>query len=188
MTSTRLQRELKKKRPFDVPEQEAALGLVRTNDRLQIQFTRLFRKFGLTPSQYNVLRILRGEGGPLPILEIAERTVTVVPGITGLIDRLESAGLVARTLCRRSPCNLRGPHGQGRQNARQNRPTACGAASEANGNPFAHRIGRTYATARQSARRSSGRRALAAPLLSTAFPPPPVFLPKYFICQLIAGV
>lgn len=96
MTSTRLQRELKKKRPFDVPEQEAALGLVRTNDRLQIRFTRLFRKFGLTPSQYNVLRILRGERGALPILEIAERTVTVVPGITGLIDRLESAGLVAR--------------------------------------------------------------------------------------------
>jgi DNA-binding MarR family transcriptional regulator len=35
----------------------------------------------------------------LPILEIAERTVTVVPGITGLIDRLEQAGLVNRARC-----------------------------------------------------------------------------------------
>jgi DNA-binding MarR family transcriptional regulator len=94
--STRLQQELKKKQPFNVPSQAAALGLVRTNDRLQIQFARLFRQYGLTPSQYNVLRILRGEGAPLPILEIAERTVTVVPGITGLIDRLEAAGLVSR--------------------------------------------------------------------------------------------
>ena len=94
--STRLQQELKKKQPFDVPSQAAALGLLRTNDRLQIQFARLFRQYELTPSQYNVLRILRGEAAPLPILEIAERTVTVVPGITGLIDRLEAAGLVSR--------------------------------------------------------------------------------------------
>jgi MarR family transcriptional regulator, 2-MHQ and catechol-resistance regulon repressor len=35
----------------------------------------------------------------LPILEIASRTVTVVPGITGLIDRLEQAGMVNRLRC-----------------------------------------------------------------------------------------
>ncbi|HEY4312408.1 MAG TPA: MarR family transcriptional regulator [Pirellulales bacterium] len=99
MTTTRLQHELKKRRPFDSVEQEAALNIVRTNDQLQIRFSRLFREFELTPSQYNVLRILRGEGQPLPILEIANRTITVVPGITGLIDRLEEAGLVARQRC-----------------------------------------------------------------------------------------
>lgn len=95
----RIQHELKKKQPFEVAEQAAALGLVRTTDQLQIHFTRLFRQYRLTPSQYNVLRILRGEGAPLPILEIASRTVTVVPGITGLIDRLEASGLVKRTRC-----------------------------------------------------------------------------------------
>lgn len=96
---TRLQQELKKKRPFESPEQEAALNIVRTNDQLQIRFARLFREYGLTSSQYNVLRILRGEGKPLPILEIAERTITVVPGITGLIDRLEEAEFVERKRC-----------------------------------------------------------------------------------------
>ncbi len=99
MNATRLQHELKKKRPFDSAEQEAALNIVRTNDQLQIRFARLFREYGLTPSQYNVLRILRGEGQPLPILEIANRTITVVPGITGLIDRLEQAELVSRERC-----------------------------------------------------------------------------------------
>jgi DNA-binding MarR family transcriptional regulator len=94
-----LQHELKKKRPFDLPEQEAALSVVRTSDQLQIRFARLLREHGLTPSQYNVLRILRGEGRPLPILEIASRTITVVPGITGLIDRLEQAGFVNRLRC-----------------------------------------------------------------------------------------
>ena len=90
MANPKLQHELKKKRPFDSPEQEAALNLLRTNDQLQIRFARLFREHGLTTSQYNVLRILRGEGKPLPILEIASRMITVVPGITGLIDRLEA--------------------------------------------------------------------------------------------------
>lgn len=99
MKSTKLQQELKKKGPFESPEQEAALSVLRTNDQLQIHFARLFREYGLTPSQYNILRILRGEGKPLPILEIASRTVTVVPGITGLIDRLEQAGFVNRLRC-----------------------------------------------------------------------------------------
>jgi DNA-binding MarR family transcriptional regulator len=92
----KLQQELRKKRPFDQPEEEAVLNLLRTSDRVQICFARLFREHGLTNSQYNILRILRGEGRPLPILEVAARTITVVPGITGLIDRLERAGLVAR--------------------------------------------------------------------------------------------
>lgn len=94
-----LQQELKKRRPFDSLEQETALNIFRAADQLQIRFTRLFREHGLTAPQYNVLRILRGEGKPLPILEIAQRTIAVVPGITGLIDRLEQADLVSRQRC-----------------------------------------------------------------------------------------
>ena len=99
MKTPKLQQELKKKRPFGSREEEATLNIVRTSDQLQIRFARLLREHGLTPSQYNVLRILRGEGKPLPILEIASRTITVVPGITGLIDRLEQAGFVNRLRC-----------------------------------------------------------------------------------------
>src|ERR671931_1328454 len=99
MATPKLQHELKKKRPFESPEQEAALSILRTSDQLQIRFARLLREHGLTPSQYNVLRILRGEGKPLPILEIASRTIAVVPGITGLIDRLEQASFVNRLRC-----------------------------------------------------------------------------------------
>jgi DNA-binding MarR family transcriptional regulator len=91
-----LQREIKKRHPFESPEQEAMLNLVRTNDRFQFRFARLFREHGLTPSQYNVLRILRGEGKPLPCLEIADRMIAAVPAITGLIDRLEAMNLVTR--------------------------------------------------------------------------------------------
>src|SRR6266849_10233165 len=100
MTTPKLQHELKKKRPFESPEEETLLSVVRTSDQLQIRFARLLREYGLTsPTQYNILRILRGEGKPLPILEIASRTITIVPGITGLIDRLEKAGFVVRQRC-----------------------------------------------------------------------------------------
>ena len=94
-----LKHELKKKRPFNSIEQEATLNILRTSDQLQNRMGRLFRDYGLTPSQYNVLRILRGEGKPLPSLEIASRTIQVVPAITGLIDRLEKQGLVKRERC-----------------------------------------------------------------------------------------
>ncbi|MEW4488818.1 MarR family transcriptional regulator [Thalassoglobus sp. JC818] len=99
MMSGKLQSELKKRNPFDLPEQEAMLNLLRTNDQFENRFGRLFRKFGLTASQYNVLRILRGEGDPMPCLEVANRMIQVVPAITGLIDRLEKAELVTRDRC-----------------------------------------------------------------------------------------
>ncbi len=96
MAEGRLQRELKKKRPFASAEEEALLNLWRTHDQFQIRFVRFFREFGLTASQYNVLRILRGEGQPLPCLEIADRLITAVPAITGLVDRLEAMELITR--------------------------------------------------------------------------------------------
>jgi DNA-binding MarR family transcriptional regulator len=92
----KLQQEIKKKQPFDSLEQEAMLNILRTNDRYGICFTRLFRDHGLTSTQYNILRILRGEGKPLPCLEIAARLLAVVPGITGLLDRLEKDHWVRR--------------------------------------------------------------------------------------------
>ncbi len=59
---SRLKDELKKRRPFDSLEQEAILNILRTSDQYHNRLGRLFREYGLTPSQYNVLRILRGEG------------------------------------------------------------------------------------------------------------------------------
>lgn len=99
MASGNLQRELKKKRPFNSPSQEAVLNILRTNDQFQNRFGRLFRDYGLTASQYNLLRILRGEGIPMPCLEIAERMIQVVPAMTGLVDRLEKQELVERERC-----------------------------------------------------------------------------------------
>ncbi len=53
----------------------------------------------LTKREYNILRILRGLRAPLPILEIASRTFTIVNRIFGLIGRLETGGFVERKRC-----------------------------------------------------------------------------------------
>ena len=49
MMTPKLQHELKKKRPFESPEEEALLSVVRTSDQVQIRFARLLREYGLTP-------------------------------------------------------------------------------------------------------------------------------------------
>jgi len=77
-------------------EQDVMMTLFRTSDRMQHRLARVVAENGLTGSQYNVLRILRAEGKPLPCLKIAQRMITVVPGITGLLDRLEEKHLVKR--------------------------------------------------------------------------------------------
>ena len=64
MASRKLQREIGKRQPFGTLQEEAMLNLLRTADQVQIHFTRLFREYGLTSSQYNILRILRGERKP----------------------------------------------------------------------------------------------------------------------------
>lgn len=94
-----LQQEIKKKKPFELAEQEAFLNLVRTAAHLAGEFDALFKSHGLSHPQYNVLRILRGEGTKLPSLAVADRLVTRVPDITRLVDRLQEAGLVARERC-----------------------------------------------------------------------------------------
>jgi DNA-binding MarR family transcriptional regulator len=93
-----LQAELKQKIPFTSREQEAYLSLLRTADALQAQVESKLKDFGLTGTQYNALRILRGAGpGGLPCQEIGGRMITRDPDVTRLLNRLEDRGFVERT-------------------------------------------------------------------------------------------
>ncbi len=92
-----LQQELKQKIPFTSREQEAVLSLLRTSDAIQAQVESWLKEYGLTGTQYNALRILRGAGPEgLPCREIGERMITRDPDITRLLNRLEDRGFVER--------------------------------------------------------------------------------------------
>src|ERR687886_360834 len=70
----RLQMEIKQTQPFASLEQEAFLNLQRTADVLMHGLEAALKPVGLSPSQYNVLRILRGAGAAgLACREVAER-------------------------------------------------------------------------------------------------------------------
>lgn len=73
--------------------------LLSTADRIRTFFETVCVPFDITGPQYNVLRILRGaEPEGLPTLTIADRVIEKTPGITRMIDRLESKGLVSREI------------------------------------------------------------------------------------------
>ncbi|GMU35346.1 MAG: MarR family transcriptional regulator [Planctomycetia bacterium] len=91
--------EIGKRRPFDLPEQEAFLNVARTYDHVLAAFERLLKGRDLSAPQYNVLRIVRGHGRA-PTRKIAEQMISRQPDITRLIDRLETTGLVKRERCR----------------------------------------------------------------------------------------
>jgi DNA-binding MarR family transcriptional regulator len=96
MTS-KLQKELNQSKPFATCEEEVYLNLQRTAEALLWKATELLKPYDLTPTQYNVLRILRGAGQEGFICrEIGERMVSRDPDVTKMLDRLEKRGLTVR--------------------------------------------------------------------------------------------
>ena len=85
-------------------QQKTLIALLRAAGRVRRGFAVALEPHGLTASQYNVLRILRGARGELPIMTIRDRMMDPEPSITRLVDRLEERGLVTRE---RSPADRR---------------------------------------------------------------------------------
>lgn len=78
------------------PEEAAFLDLLRTADLLTRRAIGVLKAEDLSPTQYNVLRILRGAREGLTCGEIACRLITRDPDVTRLLDRMEKRGLISR--------------------------------------------------------------------------------------------
>jgi DNA-binding MarR family transcriptional regulator len=93
-----LQEEIQQKKPFVSAEEEAMLSIRRTAAQLEHAGGEMLKAHGLTVTQYNALRILRGAGeAGLCRNEIRDRLIAPVPDATRLLDRLEEVGLVRRS-------------------------------------------------------------------------------------------
>jgi DNA-binding MarR family transcriptional regulator len=86
----------RKVRKVGSSEETAFLDLLRTADMLSRGAVEVLKAEDLSPSQYNVLRILRGAPEGLPCGEIASRLITRDPDVTRLLDRMEKRGLISR--------------------------------------------------------------------------------------------
>ena len=94
---SRIHDELKQTRPFRSVAEEASLSIVRTAAALEHTFAQALRPYDITPTQYNVLRILRGAGAEgLCRNEVGQRLIRQVPDVTRLLDRMEDLNLIAR--------------------------------------------------------------------------------------------
>lgn len=94
---SKLQEEIKQSRPFATLEEEVLLNLRRSADYVNHYFQQLIKPLGLTSTQYNVLRILRGAGEEgLRCSEIGERLVSSDPDITRLLSRLQKQKYIRR--------------------------------------------------------------------------------------------
>jgi len=93
----KLQKKLRQGRSFRSLEEEVFVNILRTADALSRKLAAMLKRAGLTPPQYNVLRILRGAGTcGHACRQIGDRMIAKDPDVTRLIDRLEERGLVAR--------------------------------------------------------------------------------------------
>ena len=77
-------------------EEDAFLDLLRTTEMLSRPLALVLKTEDLSPTQYNVLRILRGAPDGLTCGEVSNRMITRDPDITRLLDRLEKRHLVSR--------------------------------------------------------------------------------------------
>ena len=93
----KLAREIKQTKPFATLEQEAALNLQRTAAVLEQSFEAALKPHGISATQYNALRILRGAGPKgLSCQEVGSRMIRLDPDLTRLFDRLEARGFLTR--------------------------------------------------------------------------------------------
>lgn len=93
-----LKDDLKQNKPFPSLHEEAQLNILRTAGVMNDEFSPVLKPYGITGTQYNVLRILRGaEPDGLCRNEVRERLINRMPDATRLLDRMETAGLVTRS-------------------------------------------------------------------------------------------
>ncbi len=79
------------------PRYQALLQLLRTADNVWNASRRFFEKWDLSPSQFNVINLLRDSRTGMSQTELSEELITHRSNVTGLVDRLEKRGFVRRT-------------------------------------------------------------------------------------------
>lgn len=95
-TPSQLQLEIKKRNPFESPEEEASLNFVKTFEAIRLRFEELFDRHNLKGPQYNVLRILRGKNCPMTLEEVQSHLLVPNDHLQAHFEELASKRLIGR--------------------------------------------------------------------------------------------
>ena len=94
-----IEQEIKQPK-FRSPQQKVAVNLIYTTNWLEAKQNEFFKAFGLTSSQYNILRILRGQGNnSISGADIKSRMLERNSDISRMLDRLLKKRLVTKRQC-----------------------------------------------------------------------------------------
>lgn len=95
----RIEDEIQQKE-FKDPYNKAIVNLLFTQSYIVTKQNSLFKPFGLSPEQYNVLRILRGQdGNPITVSSIQDRMLNKMSNASRLVEKLKQKELVERKEC-----------------------------------------------------------------------------------------
>ncbi|MDB2368871.1 MarR family transcriptional regulator [Flavobacteriales bacterium] len=84
---------------FDSEQEKLMINVIYSANLLNLITTRLFKPFDLSPQQYNVLRILRGQkGDSIALMDIEHRMLDKSSNVSRLIDKLISKELIVRSV------------------------------------------------------------------------------------------
>lgn len=92
-----LNKELELEQPIQDVRHEAVLNIVRTATVLSLKGAALFRRFGLTEAQFNVLFALKYKTRHWTQSDLGKRLVVTRASVTSVLDKLEAKGLVKRS-------------------------------------------------------------------------------------------
>ena len=78
---------------------KALLNLIYTANWVNSEQNSFFKPYGISPQQYNILRILRGAGEAITVQTIKDRMLERAPNATRLMDKLCTKDLICRIPC-----------------------------------------------------------------------------------------
>jgi DNA-binding MarR family transcriptional regulator len=84
---------------FTSEKVKAMLNIVYTANWVTSKQNSFFKPFGMSPQQYNILRILRGAGEAISVQTIKDRMVERSPNATRMMDKLIAKNLIDRVNC-----------------------------------------------------------------------------------------
>ena len=96
-----LEKEIKQNKSFSSEYQKLAVNIMFTSSWLNSKQSKIFKPFGISPQQYNILRILRGQlPNPASVSLLQDRMIDKMSNASRLVDKLKLKKLVERKECK----------------------------------------------------------------------------------------
>jgi DNA-binding MarR family transcriptional regulator len=95
-----LEEEIKQQKKFTNEFEKLAVNILFTASWIDTRHIQRFKPYGISPQQYNVLRILRGSSPkPMMLGDIASRMIDKNSNATRLVEKLRLKNLIQREIC-----------------------------------------------------------------------------------------